>query len=101
MVALALITKPSCYVVLALAIALGGCATLPAIVETRVQRVESMASLDQLGDELGADDWRLIEVTPQAGDGSFVGVFQRATPRWNVALLKKRGLHPPPTSAGQ
>lgn len=84
------------WFVLALAVTLGGCASLPAIVETRIQRVDSMASLDQLGDELGADDWRLIDIVPQDGNSAFIGVFQRATPRWNIALLKHRGLHPPP-----
>ena len=79
---------------LALAFALAGCATMPAVVETRVQRVESMASLGRLGDELGVEGWTIVEVIPLGGSWAFIGVFQRSTPRWNPALLKQRGLHP-------
>lgn len=75
-----------------LAVLVGGCATLPAAVESRVQRADSMGQLDQLGDELGADDWQIATVVPIGGTGAFMVVFERRTPRWNVALMKKRGL---------
>lgn len=83
-------------IAIAFALFIGGCATLPAIVETRIQRVESMASLDQLADELGVDGWAMVDVVPLGGSWSFIGVFQRSTPRWNLALLKQRGLRAPP-----
>ncbi len=77
--AVAAVLAFACFVallVLGFALALG-CAVRP--VDTQVRRVDSLGGVDQVGDELGADGWRIVELVPQ-GEG-YVLVLQREVVR--------------------
>ena len=64
-------------VVVALAFLLLGCASTQLV--TTVRRVDSIVMLDQAGDELGRDGWRVVAVTTHR-DG-YVVVFERRVPQ--------------------
>lgn len=67
-----------CFVasVVLLAVLVLGCATAPSSArEVAVRRVDSLASMDALCDELGRDGWRVVAMSPYAG--AWVVVLER------------------------
>lgn len=56
------------------AVVLGGCSST---LQTSVRRVDSMAEIDRVSEDMGADGWRIVSVvTPDRG-WSWVIVYQR------------------------
>lgn len=61
-------------VVAALVLA-GGCIVRP--LDTHVRRVDSLGGVDAVGDELGAQGWRIVSVAPLGDGAAYIVVLQR------------------------
>jgi hypothetical protein len=73
--AVVLVTSAMFLAALAAVVLAAGC--MPRPMDTQVRRVDSLGGVDAVGDELGAEGWRIVDVAALDGGASYVIVLQR------------------------